>query len=119
LGFFLGLPSPVAVEVKQIMIGSSPWPWFKMFYGLGVWLQLSVHFLVVPHGIPVAAVRIDTGVHDDQVILQPGLRLLVGRINQSPKGHHGCLRRYRLIAMDVVRSEEHTSELQSRENLVC
>src|SRR5690606_7141978 len=80
----------------------STWPGLVMLYRLRIWLQPGIHFLVVPHGITVAAVWVDAGIHDDKVVVQPDLRLLVGRINQSPEGHHGCFGGYRLIAMDIV-----------------
>src|SRR5690606_40492130 len=41
------------------------------------------------------------------------------RLDRARAGQRGALRQDRQGELDAARSEEHTSELQSRENLVC
>src|SRR5690606_40258179 len=54
------------------------------------------------------------GVHQDQVEAAVDAREHLGRLAMV---HGHAIEQ--AIGLDVLRSEEHTSELQSRENLVC
>src|SRR5690606_18240178 len=71
LGFLLCLPCPVPVEVKKIMVGPPPWPWLIVFNRLRIRLKAGIHFLVVPINVSVSAIRVNTGIYYDQVILEP------------------------------------------------
>src|SRR5690606_42070825 len=54
--------------------------------------------------------------HADRDVLEFGAEFLTDHI---AGGKNGNILQHRLAAIAEARSEEHTSELQSRENLVC
>ena len=72
-----------------------------MFHGLEVWLQLGMHFLVVPVGIAVSSVGVDGWIEDDDLIFQPGLHLGIVGIGQGVEGGDRRFHAYGFVAVDV------------------
>src|SRR5690606_41515858 len=88
---------------------STPFPYTTLFRSVGVAVMTALMLRAVPPrpGDPHATVRRElTALRQPQVIVA----VLTGMV-----GFGGVFAMYSYVA----RSEEHTSELQSRENLVC
>jgi len=58
-------PDPIPVEVEPIVIRTPLWPWFIVFDVLHIHPYLLGLHRLVPVHIPVAAVRIQDGIDDD------------------------------------------------------
>src|SRR5256885_11452918 len=93
-----------------------------MFFFFNDTATTEIYTLSLHDALPICAVgdqrqleleRLPVGVEDD---------VIVGAIHREPHREREAVRRVapvRLAELDAVRSEEHTSELQSPCNLVC
>ena len=70
-GFDLGLPGPVAVEVKVVVVDSATGPGLLVLAGVGAHIGSSAHYVAVPMGITRVAVRVDARIDDDQGVVEP------------------------------------------------
>jgi len=110
LRLYLRLPGPVPVKIEIIMVAPPMRPGLLVLTGLRVGIGLQSDNTVVPVDIPVPSVGVDTGIDDDDGILQPHRRT-AGRSctpgipilpDQRIQCLHRCLRTGRLIPMHVV-----------------
>ena len=99
LGLTLGLPSQVAVHVKQVVVGSTARPRLIVFPSVRVGVGSGGSGLVLEVHVPVSSVWVDTRVHDHHSPLQE----VAVRCGQGFRRRHGRLGAHRLVAMHVVR----------------
>ena len=66
-GFALCLcrPHPVAIKIKDIVIGSSRMPRFEVLGAVGIRLWLYIFYLVIPVDIAFASVGINAGINNN------------------------------------------------------
>ena len=67
-GLFLGLPGPIAVQIKIIMIGPAAWPVFPVFTCNRVGIGYRARCRAIKINVTLATVRIQTGVYHNQGI---------------------------------------------------
>ena len=61
--FNLSLPSPVAIQIKIIMIGSACRPRFHVFSRKWVYIIILPNRIIVPIHISISSIRIDTRIN--------------------------------------------------------
>src|SRR5690606_20475536 len=94
-------PAPHEVRIRQKAVGLN---------FIDIYCRTGLYPHPLPHGLGFEASGLVESVGAEVTHLRPGDRVAYG---QSPIGAYADLRNV------PARSEEHTSELQSRENLVC
>ncbi len=101
LGLGVHQGEPVPVEVEPVVVGPAAGPHLVVLpvqgvghHGLG-----PVH--VGPPGVPVPAVGVQVGLHEEDAVGQVALHL-AGARHQPVRGEHGGLRRGGLVAVDAV-----------------
>ena len=100
--FFLGQPSPVAVQVEIVMIGPTSRPGLLVFAGFHCRVGFLADGLAVPMHIPLTSVRIQHWIDDHQGISQPLFGPCVVGPHQLIQGHHRRFAARGLVAMHVV-----------------
>ena len=99
LGFPLGLPSQVAVHVKQVVVGSSARPRLVVFPSVRVGVGPGRGGLVLEMHVPVTPVWVDARIHDHHSALEQ----VAVRRGQGFRRRHGRFGAHRLVAVHVVR----------------
>src|SRR5687767_15132567 len=102
LGFNLGSPCPIAVQIKQIVIGSASGPWLVVFKCICERVIWAIAILIIKVCITFTAVRVQAWIYNNNGILWPLLNIFIGCIGKLVKGLHGGLGRISLIAMNIV-----------------
>src|SRR5690606_41013934 len=122
-----GLSAPQVLSVavfSSFIIGTLLfWPFRLAFALVGIAVLLASGLLDVPHLIEFASL--------DVILFLVGMMIIIGYLENNHFfeallekvlpyiGGSAKKLMVALLAISFVRSEEHTSELQSRENLVC
>src|SRR5690625_6358053 len=99
----------------------------KILYFLCFLITVIIVYFIVDFSIPTKGVNLNTGVENDFVIAHAGGAIEGFNYTNSLEAlNHAYDQGVRLFEMDILetsdgklRSEEHTSELQSRGHLVC
>ena len=102
LRFPLHLPGPVAVEVVEVVVHPSTRPGFAVLPGIGVGIEGSPYFLIVPIDVPVEAVGVGAGIEHHDGIGQDTPAGGILRVEQIEHHLHDSFRRNRLVAVNVV-----------------
>ena len=64
LRFYLSSPSPISIQIKQIMIWSTSRPRLMMFFCILIGVVWCTFYLVVPVYISISPIRINTRIHN-------------------------------------------------------